>query len=46
LLLGLGWPPRQIFLFACVTALVGAICVVLLRVQARRAEPRPVLRQA
>jgi len=25
LLLGLGWPPRQIFLFACVTALVAAI---------------------
>lgn len=46
LLLGLGWPPRQIFLFACVTALIAAVCVVLLRMQARRAEPRAVLRQA
>jgi AAHS family 4-hydroxybenzoate transporter-like MFS transporter len=46
LLLGLGWPPRQIFLFACVTALIAAICVVLLHVQARRAEPRGVLRRA
>jgi AAHS family 4-hydroxybenzoate transporter-like MFS transporter len=46
LLLGLGWPPRQIFLFACVTALIAAVCVVLLRLQARRVAPQPVLRQA
>jgi AAHS family 4-hydroxybenzoate transporter-like MFS transporter len=45
-LLGLGWPPRQVFLFACVTALVAAVCVVLLRLQARRVALRPVLRQA
>jgi AAHS family 4-hydroxybenzoate transporter-like MFS transporter len=45
LLLGLGWPPRQIFLFACVTALVAAICVVLLRLHARRTEPQSILRQ-
>jgi AAHS family 4-hydroxybenzoate transporter-like MFS transporter len=41
LLLGLGWPPRQVFLFACVTALIAAACVVLLRLQVRRAEPVP-----
>ena len=46
LLLGLGWPPRQIFLFACATALIAAVCVVLLRLQVRRVEPRSVLRQA
>jgi AAHS family 4-hydroxybenzoate transporter-like MFS transporter len=46
LLLGLGWPPRQIFLFACVTALVAAICVVLLRLQTRRPEPQRILSQA
>jgi AAHS family 4-hydroxybenzoate transporter-like MFS transporter len=45
-LLGLGWPPRQIFLFACVTASIAAVCVLLLRLQARRLEPRPILRQA
>ena len=44
LLLGIGWPPRQIFLFACVTALIAAVCVVLLRLQVRA--PRPVLRRA
>jgi MFS family permease len=43
LLLGLGWPPRQIFLFACVTALIAATCVVLLRLQARRDQPQPML---
>jgi AAHS family 4-hydroxybenzoate transporter-like MFS transporter len=43
LLLGLGWPPRQIFLFACVTAMVAAIAVLLLRLQAQRVEPQPVL---
>jgi AAHS family 4-hydroxybenzoate transporter-like MFS transporter len=46
LLLGLGWPPRQVFLFACVTALIAAIAVMLLRSQARRVEPTPILRQA
>jgi AAHS family 4-hydroxybenzoate transporter-like MFS transporter len=46
LLLGLGWPPRQIFLFACVTASIAAVCVLLLRLQARREEPRSILRQA
>jgi AAHS family 4-hydroxybenzoate transporter-like MFS transporter len=46
LLLGLGWPPRQVFLFACVTALVAAVCVVLLRLQVARAEPQPILRRA
>jgi AAHS family 4-hydroxybenzoate transporter-like MFS transporter len=46
LLLGLGWPPRQIFLFACLTALIATICVVLLRFQAPRAEPQPIPRRA
>ena len=46
LLLGLGWPPRQIFLFACVTASIAAVCVLLLRRQVRREEPRPILRRA
>jgi MFS transporter, AAHS family, 4-hydroxybenzoate transporter len=46
LLLGLGWPPRQIFLFACATALIAVICVVLLRLQTRRPEPQPILRRA
>jgi AAHS family 4-hydroxybenzoate transporter-like MFS transporter len=46
ILLGLGWPPRQVFLFACVTALFAAVCVVLLRLQARRVALRPMLRQA
>lgn len=46
LLLGLGWPPRQVFLFACVTAAVSAVCVVLLWIQNRRTLPQPVLRQA
>lgn len=36
LLLGLGWPPRQIFLFACVTAAIASICAVLLRLHAGR----------
>ncbi|WP_428542537.1 MFS transporter [Rhodopila sp.] len=46
LLLGLGWPPRQIFLFACVTALVAAVSVILLRLQVRRRPPLPVLGRA
>jgi len=33
-LLGLGWPPRQIFLFACITAAIATICAVLLRLRA------------
>jgi AAHS family 4-hydroxybenzoate transporter-like MFS transporter len=45
-LLGLGWPPRQVFLFACVTALIAAVCVLLLRLQARREALQPVLRRA
>jgi AAHS family 4-hydroxybenzoate transporter-like MFS transporter len=46
LLLGMGWPPRQIFLFACVTALIAAISVALLRVRVRRAELQPMFRRA
>jgi AAHS family 4-hydroxybenzoate transporter-like MFS transporter len=46
LLLELGWPPRQIFLFACATAAIAAVCVVLLRLQTRSTEPQAVLRQA
>jgi AAHS family 4-hydroxybenzoate transporter-like MFS transporter len=46
LLLGLGWPPRQIFLFACLTALIATTSVLALRFQARRQEPQAVLRQA
>jgi len=46
LLLGLGWPPRQIFVFACITASIAAVCVLLLRLQVRREEARPILRQA
>ncbi|HEX4369662.1 MAG TPA: MFS transporter [Rhodopila sp.] len=46
LLLGMGWPPRQIFLFACVTAAIATVSVVLLRVQVRRSEPLAVPREA
>jgi AAHS family 4-hydroxybenzoate transporter-like MFS transporter len=46
LLLGLGWPPRQIFLFACVTAAVAAVCVLLLRSRVRRAVSQPAFRRA
>ena len=35
-LLGLGWPPRQVFLFACVTAAVAAIVVLTLWARGRR----------
>jgi MFS transporter, AAHS family, 4-hydroxybenzoate transporter len=38
-LLSLGWPPRQIFLCTCVTALIATTCVVLLYIEVRR---RPV----
>jgi AAHS family 4-hydroxybenzoate transporter-like MFS transporter len=37
ILLTAGWPPRQIFLCACVTALIGTFCVVK-----RRRELQPV----
>jgi MFS transporter, AAHS family, 4-hydroxybenzoate transporter len=46
ILLALGWPPRQVFLFACITALIAAIAVFCLRIQARRRQPRQTLRQA
>jgi MFS transporter, AAHS family, 4-hydroxybenzoate transporter len=35
-LLTMGWPPREIFLCTCVTALLGTFCVVMLRVVKRR----------
>jgi AAHS family 4-hydroxybenzoate transporter-like MFS transporter len=41
-LLTAGWPPRQIFLCACVTALIGTFCVVMLHIQARRKVDQPV----
>jgi AAHS family 4-hydroxybenzoate transporter-like MFS transporter len=37
-LLVAGWPPRQIFLCACVTALIGTFCVVMLHIVKRRRE--------
>jgi AAHS family 4-hydroxybenzoate transporter-like MFS transporter len=45
-LLVAGWPPRQIFLCACFTALIGTFCVVMLHIVKRRGEPQPVLRTA
>lgn len=45
-LLVAGWPPRQIFLCACVTALIGTFCVVMLHIVKRRGEPQPVPRLA
>jgi AAHS family 4-hydroxybenzoate transporter-like MFS transporter len=42
-LLGLGWPPRQILLCACVTALIATICTVLLRIRIRRRTPELIL---
>jgi AAHS family 4-hydroxybenzoate transporter-like MFS transporter len=41
-LLVAGWPPRQIFLCACITALIGTVCVVMLHIVKRRAVPQPV----
>jgi AAHS family 4-hydroxybenzoate transporter-like MFS transporter len=41
-LLVAGWPPRQIFLCACITALIATCCVVMLHILKRRGEPRPV----
>jgi AAHS family 4-hydroxybenzoate transporter-like MFS transporter len=45
-LLVAGWPPRQIFLCACVTALIGTVCVVMLHILKRRAAPEPIPRLA
>jgi AAHS family 4-hydroxybenzoate transporter-like MFS transporter len=45
-LLTAGWPPRQIFLCACVTALIGTFCVVMLQILKRRREPQAVPRLA
>jgi AAHS family 4-hydroxybenzoate transporter-like MFS transporter len=45
-LLTMGWPPRQIFLFACLTALIGTFCVVMLHILVRRPRPQPVPRAA
>jgi AAHS family 4-hydroxybenzoate transporter-like MFS transporter len=45
-LLVAGWPPRQIFLCACITALIGTFCVVMLHILKRRHEPQPVPRLA
>ena len=42
-LLGLGWPPRQILLCACVTALIATICTALLRIRVRRRTPELIL---
>jgi MFS transporter, AAHS family, 4-hydroxybenzoate transporter len=44
-LLGMGWPPRQILLCACVTALVATACTMLLRLRVRRRRPELILRQ-
>jgi AAHS family 4-hydroxybenzoate transporter-like MFS transporter len=46
ILLVAGWPPRQIFLCACVTALIGTLCVVMLHIVARRREPQAIPRTA
>jgi AAHS family 4-hydroxybenzoate transporter-like MFS transporter len=46
-LLGLGLPPKQIFLCACIPALIAATCTFLLTMKAARkaevvtAEPQP-----
>ena len=45
-LLTAGWPPRQIFLCACVTALIGTFCVVMLHIVKRRREVQGVPRLA
>jgi AAHS family 4-hydroxybenzoate transporter-like MFS transporter len=45
-LLTAGWPPRQIFLCACVTALIATFCVVMLHIVERRREPRAIPRIA
>ena len=45
-LLQLGWPPRAIFLFACVTALVATLSVLMLRAQVHRQLTQSVLGRA
>lgn len=45
-LLTAGWPPRQIFLFACVTALISTFCVVMLHILARRRRLQAIPRLA
>jgi AAHS family 4-hydroxybenzoate transporter-like MFS transporter len=45
-LLQLGWPPRAIFLFACVTALVATLSVLMLRAQVHRQLTQPALGRA
>jgi AAHS family 4-hydroxybenzoate transporter-like MFS transporter len=45
-LLTLGWPPRAIFLFACVTALVATLSVLMLRAQVRQPSAQPILGRA
>jgi AAHS family 4-hydroxybenzoate transporter-like MFS transporter len=46
MLLVAGWPPRQIFLCACITALIGTVCVLSLHIVKRRGELQPVPRLA
>jgi MFS transporter, AAHS family, 4-hydroxybenzoate transporter len=45
-LLTQGWPPRQIFLCACVTALIGTFCVVMLHIVKRRQAVQPIAQMA
>jgi AAHS family 4-hydroxybenzoate transporter-like MFS transporter len=45
-LLTQGWPPRQIFLCACVTALIGTFCLVMLHIVKRRQAVQPVAQMA
>ena len=45
-LLGMGWPPRQIFLCTCVTAAVATTCVAMLGLRARRQKLAGLLREA
>jgi AAHS family 4-hydroxybenzoate transporter-like MFS transporter len=45
LLLAQGWPPPHIFLIACATAAVAALCVVLLLLPAAQVESEPILRR-
>jgi MFS transporter, AAHS family, 4-hydroxybenzoate transporter len=45
-LLTAGWPPRQIFLCACATALIGTFCVVMLHIIKRPREAQAIPRPA
>jgi AAHS family 4-hydroxybenzoate transporter-like MFS transporter len=45
MLLGMGWPPRQILLCACVTALIATTCTLLLRLRVQRRTPELILRR-